>query len=270
MNHPSDKALLEGCSFDDHVQVPRWKRALDLTCFLLVLPLLLPAWLFIALLIKIVSAGPVLFQQERVGHRGRSFVCLKFRTMAVDADSLVHRTHLRGLIGSNSPMTKMDLRGDGRLIPFGLLLRATGLDELPQIINVLRGEMSLVGPRPCMCYECDQYLPWQKERFNALPGLTGLWQVSGKNRTTFDEMMRLDIRYARNPSLWLDVKIILKTIPALMIQVQDTRRERKRRTVPSSAAASRFPARVGSADRQDRVVAVVPEQLAQSSTQERA
>jgi hypothetical protein len=135
---------------------------------------------------------------------------------------------------------------------------------------VLRGEMSLVGPRPCMRYEYDQYLPWQTERFNALPGLTGLWQVSGKNRTTFDEMMRLDIRYARNPSLWLDVKIILKTIPALMIQVQDTRRERKRRAAPSSAVAGRFPARVGPTDRPDRAVAVASEQLAPSSTQERA
>ncbi len=98
---------------------------------------------------------------------------------------------------SDAPMVKLDARGDSRIIPFGLLLRSAGLDELPQLINVLRGEMSMVGPRPCLPYECDKYLPWQCERFNTLPGLTGLWQVSGKNRTTFNEMMQLDIEYAR-------------------------------------------------------------------------
>jgi lipopolysaccharide/colanic/teichoic acid biosynthesis glycosyltransferase len=216
-----------------------------------------------------VSDGPVLFKQERIGYRGRSFMCLKFRTMVVGADNRVHREHLKGLIGSNSPMTKMDLHGDERLIPLGLLLRVTGLDELPQIINVLRGEMSLVGPRPCLRYEYDQYLPWQKERFNALPGLTGLWQVSGKNRTTFDEMMHLDIRYGRSQSLWLDMKIILKTIPALIIQVQDTRRQRKRRAIVSLVTASHFPASVVAADTVHHAVAGPAAQLAQSSTKER-
>jgi lipopolysaccharide/colanic/teichoic acid biosynthesis glycosyltransferase len=254
---------------DESHSVPVWKRILDIACIVMALPVLLPIMILVGLLIKVLSDGPVLFKQERIGFRGRSFVCLKFRTMAVGADSLVHRMHLEGLIGSNSPMTKMDLHGDERLIPLGLLLRVTGLDELPQIINVVRGEMSLVGPRPCLCYECDQYLPWQTERFNALPGLTGLWQVSGKNRTTFDEMMRLDIRYARSQSLWLDVKIILKTIPALMIQVQDTRRQRKRRATVSLVAAGRFPASVGAAHTADRAVAVPAEQLAQSSTEER-
>ncbi len=105
-------------------------------------------------------------------------------------------------------MVKLDAHGDSRIIPFGLLLRSSGLDELPQFINVLRGEMSVVGPRPCLGYECDHYLPWQRERFNTLPGLTGLWQVSGKNRTTFVEMMQMDIQYARNKTLWLDLTII--------------------------------------------------------------
>jgi exopolysaccharide production protein ExoY len=257
MSHTSSQTTSEGRSADDQAQVPRWKRALDLTCIILTLPLMLPVGLLIALLIKIVSKGPVLFQQERIGYRGQSFMCLKFRTMAVGADSLVHRTHLKGLIGSNSPMTKMDLQGDGRLIPFGLLLRSTGLDELPQVINVVRGEMSLVGPRPCMRYEFEQYRPWQKERFNALPGLTGLWQVSGKNRTTFDEMMNLDIRYTRSQSMGLDVKIILRTIPALIVQVQDTRRERKRSATTPVATGGRFPAEASS------------KQLTKSSTQER-
>ena len=120
-------------------------------------------------------------------------------------------------------MVKMDARGDSRLIPGGRLIRASGLDELPQIINVLRGEMSLVGPRPCVPYEYEKYTAWQRNRFRAVPGLTGLWQVSGKNRTTFDEMIRLDIHYAQNKSLSLDLRIMLNTLPALLVQLLDTR-----------------------------------------------
>jgi hypothetical protein len=143
------------------------------------------------------------------------------------ADTAVHRQHWNHLIGSNLPMAKMDFYGDPRLIPGGWWLRASGLDELPQLINVLRGEMSLVGPRPCLPFEYDKYLPWQKERFNALPGLTGLWQVSGKNKTTLDDMMHLDVHYTRNKSLWLDLEIILMTAPALIIQIRDGRAGRK-------------------------------------------
>jgi lipopolysaccharide/colanic/teichoic acid biosynthesis glycosyltransferase len=124
-------------------------------------------------------------------------------------------------------MTKLDATGDARLIPLGALLRSTGLDELPQFVNVLRGEMSVVGPRPCLQFECEDYLPWQRERFDTLPGLTGLWQVSGKNKTTFNEMIHYDIAYARSKSLWLDVGIIAKTIPALVAQVRDTRASRR-------------------------------------------
>ena len=118
-------------------------------------------------------------------------------------------------------MTKMDYYGDPRLIPLGFFLRASGLDELPQLINVLQGEMSLVGPRPCLPYEYDVYLPWQKQRLDTLPGLTGLWQVSGKNKTTFTEMIRLDISYARNRSPWLDVTIMARTVFALVAQVRE-------------------------------------------------
>jgi hypothetical protein len=110
---------------------------------------------------------------------------------------------------------------DPRLIPLGGLLRATGMDELPQLLNVARGEMSLVGPRPCTSYEFENYQPWQLERFNGLPGLTGLWQVSGKNKTTFTEMVKLDINYVRTASPWLDSRIILKTFPTLINQVLD-------------------------------------------------
>jgi lipopolysaccharide/colanic/teichoic acid biosynthesis glycosyltransferase len=191
------------------------------------LPLLLPLMMLIGMLIRIVSAGPVLFKQERIGYLGERFLCFKFRTMFVGADTNIHQGHLNHLMNSDTPMVKMDSHGDPRIIPFGRLLRASGLDELPQLINVLRGEMSLVGPRPCVSYEYEKYLPWQRERFNTVPGLTGLWQVSGKNRTTFTEMIQLDIKYARTKTLWLDLKIILKTIPALVIQVWDTRIKRK-------------------------------------------
>jgi len=175
---------------------------------------------------QLMSNGPALFRQERVGYQGRRFVCLKFRTMKVDADTSVHKGHLNHLMDSNLPMIKMD-RHDSRLIPGGLLLRSSGLDELPQLINVLRGDMSLIGPRPCVPYEYEKYLPWQRERFDTQPGLTGLWQVSGKNNTTFTEMINLDIYYVRNHSLWMDIQIILKTIPALAVQVQESRQKRK-------------------------------------------
>jgi lipopolysaccharide/colanic/teichoic acid biosynthesis glycosyltransferase len=198
----------------------------------LALPFLIPLALFIALLIRSVSTGPVLFRQERVGYLGRRFMCFKFRTMFVDADTTTHQGHLHQLMNSNTPMQKMDSKGDPRIIPFGLLLRASGLDELPQLINVLRGEMSLVGPRPCLPYEYDKYLPWQKKRFGTVPGLTGLWQVSGKNKTTFVEMIQLDIKYAKNKSLWWDLKIILMTIPALIIQMLETCRGKKMSPVP--------------------------------------
>jgi lipopolysaccharide/colanic/teichoic acid biosynthesis glycosyltransferase len=131
-------------------------------------------------------------------------------------------------------MHKLDGRGDSRLIPGGKLIRASGLDELPQIINVLRGEMSVVGPRPCIPYEYAQYSPAQKERFDVTPGLTGLWQVSGKNRTTFDEMVRLDIRYARTRSLRKDSAIIIKTVPALIVQFIESCRKVKVANMPAA------------------------------------
>jgi lipopolysaccharide/colanic/teichoic acid biosynthesis glycosyltransferase len=210
--------------------IPRWKRIMDVVFILLILPFVLPLAVLVAVLIRMVSPGPVLFRQERVGYLGRKFMCFKFRTMFVGAETTTHQGHLQHLMESDVPMVKLDARGDSRIIPFGLLLRLSGLDELPQLINVLRGEMSMVGPRPCLAYECDNYLPWQRERFNTLPGLTGLWQVSGKNQTTFAEMMRLDISYARNKTLWLDLTIILKTIPAILGQVWQSRT--KKRTLP--------------------------------------
>jgi lipopolysaccharide/colanic/teichoic acid biosynthesis glycosyltransferase len=218
------------------MEIPRWKRILDVIAVLLLLPVILPLALGIAVLIRLVSKGPVLFKQERMGYRGASFMCLKFRTMVVGADTTNHQGHLNHLMASDAPMVKLDARGDSRIIPFGLLLRSSGLDELPQLINVLLGEMSLVGPRPCLPYECAKYLPWQRERFNTLPGLTGLWQVSGKNRTTFSEMMHLDINYVRNKTLWLDLHIIIKTVPAVMLQMWDTK---VKKPLPSQSRTTR-------------------------------
>ena len=222
--------------------VPRWKRVLDVALVLLALPVLVPVMLGIAVLIWVVSDGPILFRQERIGLRGNRFMCFKFRTMIAGTDVSTHRGHLENLIGSDKPMTKMDVR-DPRIIPLGVPIRSSGLDELPQIINILRGEMSLVGPRPCVTYEFEKYLPWQKERFDTLPGLTGLWQVSGKNRTTFDEMIQFDIEYARKKSAAMDMMIIMKTIPALIVQMQDTRRVKRMSLRPVRAQAA-MPGRV--------------------------
>jgi lipopolysaccharide/colanic/teichoic acid biosynthesis glycosyltransferase len=223
---------------EDGADVPMWKRALDIACIVAALPVLIPVAVILAAAIKCASPGPVLFLSERVGYRGRRFICFKFRTMKVNADCDAHRRHLADLMKSDAPMVKMDAKGDPRLIPMGKLLRATGLDELPQLLNVLGGEMSLVGPRPCLPYEYESYLPEQKRRFDSLPGLTGLWQVSGKNKTTFSEMIALDIQYAAKKSLWLDLKIMARTIPAIFTQVRESRMMRKRTSSPQGCVAT--------------------------------
>lgn len=230
------------------ISSPTWKRAIDLACCFVALPFLAIGTLVMAIVMKLVSPGPVFFRQERVGHNGRRFRIYKFRTMRVNADTTNHAAHFKELVGTKAPMVKLDSRGDNRLIPGCWILRASGLDELPQVINVLRGDMSVVGPRPCLPAEYDLYEPWQRARFTTIPGLTGLWQVSGKNRTTFDEMIRLDIRYAQTKSFWLDLRIIVMTVPALLVQIYDTRIGRKStqpsaHTVPPFAMTnSRVPA----------------------------
>jgi lipopolysaccharide/colanic/teichoic acid biosynthesis glycosyltransferase len=234
---------MNNAEFTENTGLPRWKRLLDVTAIVVALPLLVPLVVAIGLIIRLASRGPILFKQERVGYRGRRFMCLKFRTMHCGAETATHQGHLQQLMDSNVPMVKMDATGDSRIIPLGRLLRSSGLDELPQLLNVLKGEMSLVGPRPCLGYEAARYLPWQLERFNALPGLTGLWQVSGKNRTTFTRMIQLDIEYSRTKSLALDLKIMLKTAPALFIQMWDNRIQRKALGRPPAAQA-RMPLRV--------------------------
>lgn len=216
--------------------LPHWKRAVDIICCLAALPFFVICTLFASILTAIASPGPVFFRQERVGYLGRRFKLYKFRTMHISADVSTHQAHFTQLMRSNVPMQKLDGKGDSRLIPGGWLLRASGLDELPQIINVLRGEMSLVGPRPCIPYEYAQYSTAQRERFTAVPGLTGLWQVSGKNRTTFDEMIRLDVQYAHRKSLGLDLKIIFRTLPALVSQIVDTRRAKAAHAAASAGS----------------------------------
>ena len=206
----------------DHA--PRWKRILDITCILLTLPCWLPFMILIMGAIRLTSAGPIIYRQERVGYRGRRFMIFKFRTMHVGAETKTHEEYFAHLMRADCPMAKLDAKGDSRLISCGRVLRASGLDELPQIFNVLRGEMSLVGPRPCLPHEFWRYEAWQQERVNALPGLTGYWQVNGKNKTTFSKMIAMDLFYARNMSVWLDLSIILRTLPVLIGQAVESRK----------------------------------------------
>lgn len=224
-----------GATAERATRLPSWKRMLDLAVIVALAPGLLVLGGAVALLVMCGSRGPVFFRQRRVGHKGREFMCYKFRTMQVDAETRSHRDHFHHLMEAEVPMTKLDARSDPRLVPLGALLRATGLDELPQLINVARGEMSIVGPRPCIPYEYERYKPWQRRRLDAFPGLTGLWQVSGKNRTTFNEMVRLDIDYSKRISLWLDLKIIWKTLPALWQQCRDLRERTRRQAGRSSS-----------------------------------
>nr|CBX31407.1 hypothetical protein N47_E49190 [uncultured Desulfobacterium sp.] len=192
------------------------KKIMDFNGSLLALIFLLPAFLIIAIAIKLSSDGPVLFKQERMGLNGRKFSFLKFRSMYVNSDSKCHKEYIekfivQGKSDSNAPGV-YKLSNDSRITPIGNVLRKTSLDELPQFFNVLKGEMSLVGPRPPIPYECELYDVWHKRRLlSAKPGITGLWQITGRSRTTFDEMVRLDLKYINNWSLWLDIKLLLQT-----------------------------------------------------------
>ncbi len=205
---------------------PRWKRCLDVCLIAIVAPALIPVMLAMALLIKLMSRGPVLFRQPRIGLGGAVFECFKFRTMHVNAPTGVHELHFAQLIHSNRPMSKLDGH-DPRIFPFARLWRAVGLDELPQLFNVLRGEMSLVGPRPSTPREFQAFSAAERDRTKGLPGLTGLWQVSGKNDTTFTEMIQLDLRYLRTQCLWLDLGILMRTPLVLLSEADRAIRVRK-------------------------------------------
>jgi lipopolysaccharide/colanic/teichoic acid biosynthesis glycosyltransferase len=226
-------AYSDPCSPQDlAAALPIWKRFLDLAIVSALLPLWLPVMIFVAIWVAVTSPGPVFYRQPRIGFKARRFMLVKFRTMKVNAETHIHEAYLEHLIVSDRPMIKLDMTGDPRLILGGRFLRATGLDELPQLFNVLKGEMSLVGPRPCTVGEFESYAPAQRARVNALPGLTGLWQVNGKNRTTFREMIEMDIFYARNICFSLDIKIILRTLPALVVQFYEIVQPISRPAVP--------------------------------------
>jgi len=199
------------------------KRISDLVVVLLALTILAPLWLLIALLIKLDSRGPVFYKQERVGMDGRVFLFYKFRTMHAGTDDTSHREYQRMYIKGKPDSNLGDeqrpaykLRGDVRVTRLGRILRKLSLDELPQLFNVLRGEMSVVGPRPPIPYEVESYELWHRKRLDMKPGITGLWQVSGRNRLPFDEMVRMDLYYIENWSLLLDLKIILQTLPVML------------------------------------------------------
>jgi len=189
-------------------------RALDVLATAVLLLLLLPLLLLIALAIKWDSPGPVLFRQRRVGRGRRPFLVAKFRTMQHGADHDVHRDYMLALIESGTPAPK--LAGDARVTRVGAFLRRSSLDELPQLWNVLRGEMSLVGPRPPIPYEVDHYPSHWFERFTVKPGVTGLWQVSGRSEVSLEQMIELDVQYARRRSVLLNVWILIRTIPAVL------------------------------------------------------
>jgi lipopolysaccharide/colanic/teichoic acid biosynthesis glycosyltransferase len=214
------------------------KRILDVVLAILSLIVLIPLLLLIGILIKLDSSGPVFFVQERIGARRRlyqgktiweicKFSCYKYRTMYTDIDEDLHRDFMEAYIsGDEAKMaelqpdqeaaTSFKLTGDPRVTRMGKFLRQTSLDELPQLWNVLKGEMSLVGPRPPIPYEVEMYEPKDIRRLAAMPGITGLWQVSGRCDISFEEMVRLDVKYIEKQSLWLDIKILLLTLPAVL------------------------------------------------------
>jgi exopolysaccharide biosynthesis polyprenyl glycosylphosphotransferase len=190
------------------------KRAIDVTGSLAALIVLSPLLVLIAVLIKMTSKGPVFFRQKRKGQYGHDFMFLKFRSMYVNNDPEIHREYVRKLIANEVQDSggAYKIKNDPRVTSIGRFIRKTSLDEIPQFINVLRGEMSLVGPRPPIPYEFETYSLWHRRRIlEVKPGITGDWQVHGRSRTTFDEMVRMDLRYIRNQSIWLDLKILLKT-----------------------------------------------------------
>jgi lipopolysaccharide/colanic/teichoic acid biosynthesis glycosyltransferase len=195
---------------------PTVKRIMDVLLALVVLIIFSPLMLIMAIGIKLHSTGPVFFRQVRVGKGGAPFQMLKFRTMSSDTDCSIHQNHVSRLIREN--IAPLDEKNDSLklthhpdITTLGQLLRSNSLDELPQLFNILKGEMSLVGPRPPLPYEVELYKGWHMRRLEGFPGLTGLWQVDGRNRVSFDEMVRMDIYYLEHMGLWMDIRIILKT-----------------------------------------------------------
>jgi lipopolysaccharide/colanic/teichoic acid biosynthesis glycosyltransferase len=198
------------------------KRILDIAGSLIAITLFIPIFIVIALLVKFTSSGPVLFSQKRLGQYGKEFKFLKFRTMHANNDPRIHQEYVAKLIAGSGDFQQANgtykLTNDPRITPLGRFLRKSSLDELPQLINVLWGQMSLVGPRPPLPYEYERYQTWHRRRVMELkPGMTGLWQIEGRSRTTFDEMVRMDLKYASTRSFWLDLKILMRTPKAVLL-----------------------------------------------------
>ncbi|MBV9543280.1 MAG: sugar transferase [Chloroflexi bacterium] len=210
----------------------RSKRSMDVALTLLLLVCLWPVLLLIAVCIKLDSSGPVLFTQRRVGVRPRfcsghvvwdvrEFLVYKFRSMVDDADPAVHQEYIKAFVEGRVDLasdsgSRFKLTHDRRVTRFGRLLRRTSLDELPQLVNVLKGEMSLVGPRPVPTYEVSEYEERHYERLAALPGITGIWQVRGRCQVPFEQMVQMDIEYVHTRSTWLDIRLLLLTVPAVL------------------------------------------------------
>jgi lipopolysaccharide/colanic/teichoic acid biosynthesis glycosyltransferase len=199
------------------------KRAFDILIASVLLIIALPVFLVLAVVVRLTTPGPSLFRQTRVGRHGHPFTLLKFRTMYHGSGDAAHREYVRGLLTGDQPAPGgpqglYKLEGDARITPAGHLLRRTSLDELPQLINVLRGEMSLVGPRPPLTWEAEMFDPVHRQRFLVAPGLTGLWQVSGRNRLTMRQGLDLDVEYVQRHSFWLDLRILARTVPAVLTQ----------------------------------------------------
>ena len=207
VDDPSDSLVVERKRTFDI-----FKRFTDIAVASLILILVLPVIPVIVLLIKLDSPGPVLFRQKRIGKDGREFDFFKFRSMHLGAENVI--ASLRPLSGVDGPVFK--LKNDPRITGTGRFLRRSSLDELPQLLNVLKGDMSIVGPRPNLPSEVSQYLPWQRRRLDVTPGITCYWQIAGRSHIGFQEWMRLDLEYIRSRSLVTDMKIMLKTIPAVI------------------------------------------------------
>ncbi|MFZ0273509.1 MAG: sugar transferase [Acidobacteriaceae bacterium] len=224
---PSDPILYPDLFIpsSDQRALLRVKRMMDIAGSAFMLIVCLPLFAVIALAVKLTSKGPILFRQDRIGQYGRRFTFLKFRSMRANNDESVHKEYVKQLIAGVADRIQTNgngegvfkLAGDKRITPIGKFLRKTSLDELPQFLNVLRGDMSLVGPRPPLPYELAAYQTWHRRRvLQVKPGITGLWQVTGRSRVRFDDMVRLDLRYAISWSPWLDFKILLRTPGAVI------------------------------------------------------
>jgi len=215
MIKPIEKNILaysgiETAGLQNHQFYYSCKRISDFIIAAITLVILSPAFLIICLLVKMESKGPAIFRQNRVGKNGKVFTFYKFRSMYTDCDQMIHQQHVQQVINGDVQMSKV--KDDPRITRVGRVLRATIIDELPQLINVVKGDMSLIGPRPHPCYEVEQYKDWHRERLSIKPGITGLWQINKWSCKSYDDAIRVDLDYMEKASLFLDVKIFIRTV----------------------------------------------------------